>query len=665
MVQENTIHSKELNSVIELEDLSKDSVAVEPNRSQELQDEKAVESSQSHMVSDSLAQETPSLPVSIDQSSPTVPPKSFTVIDGTTIFDNDLPTPSPTYNHKVLNTRTKTVLIGVNLTADSIDAQQSQPVESISDVTPPMESTVLFDDRGTSQLGTNSQQDSPAQMQSDDVLQSLNETNSSLSDSAIANSSDIDDEKTASVVKSTESLKLDQPKSESVVEESGKNILNNLTSMHFAKNETNFEKSAENVPEKNEKIEQNESVIDENDNQIVDTKLSASVEDQDSSENSMESENEPIDVINDSEDKSIESDVPLDSNQLPDELHPNVLQSSTKVEDSVFDAPPEATDKPKVDPSLSQNVRSDTKLEDPIKVEKVESTTSPPAPRDAFASIHANMHHHGHVHAHHADNHPDHLHDHSSTSAPAVNVESSSLPPPVRAHPDSEPRVRIRSTVPNDRIHSSGGQVHSAIPQHITSSTPSPNDASPESTAQPQQSVPIISGVGQGTFKAINSFSTASPPIVDPSLHESQIDSDVYVAKPTTSKESDERNNNKSGARRRLLADRSGFVSVLHEIIPDEVELFFENFNLSLHAVVFTAIIAFNWCLMKVFIIFMKSSKLGSELKGRSVLSVPFQTNFSLLSSDLNNQAHRKIFFFEAEKEKLLSEINSIKNKVS
>ncbi|KAH9426651.1 hypothetical protein DERP_002750 [Dermatophagoides pteronyssinus] len=90
--------------------------------------------------------------------------------------------------------------------------------------------------------------------------------------------------------------------------------------------------------------------------------------------------------------------------------------------------------------------------------------------------------------------------------------------------------------------------------------------------------------------------------------------------------------------KRKLLAERVGFVSVIMEIIPDEVELFFESFNISLHAIIFTSIVAFFWCLMKVFIFFVSSSKKVRELQ------------------DTICQTQRKLYYFEAEKDKIKEE---------
>lgn len=77
-------------------------------------------------------------------------------------------------------------------------------------------------------------------------------------------------------------------------------------------------------------------------------------------------------------------------------------------------------------------------------------------------------------------------------------------------------------------------------------------------------------------------------------------------------------------SKRKMLAEKVAFVSVIMEIIPDEVELFFENFNISLHAVVFTSIVAFFWCLMKVFVFFISSSKKERELRGKSFSEIVF-----------------------------------------
>ncbi|KPM11124.1 hypothetical protein QR98_0096910 [Sarcoptes scabiei] len=69
-------------------------------------------------------------------------------------------------------------------------------------------------------------------------------------------------------------------------------------------------------------------------------------------------------------------------------------------------------------------------------------------------------------------------------------------------------------------------------------------------------------------------------------------------------------------AKKKLLAEKIGFVTVIMEIIPDEVELFFESFNVSLHVIICTSLVAFFWCLMKIFIFLINSNKKVRELRG-------------------------------------------------
>ena len=71
-----------------------------------------------------------------------------------------------------------------------------------------------------------------------------------------------------------------------------------------------------------------------------------------------------------------------------------------------------------------------------------------------------------------------------------------------------------------------------------------------------------------------------------------------------------------NSSRRKLLAERVAFVGVIMDIIPDEVELFFENLNVSMHAIVFTSIIAIFWSFTKVLTSFVNSSRKQGELRG-------------------------------------------------
>lgn len=72
-----------------------------------------------------------------------------------------------------------------------------------------------------------------------------------------------------------------------------------------------------------------------------------------------------------------------------------------------------------------------------------------------------------------------------------------------------------------------------------------------------------------------------------------------------------------NNSRRKLLGERVAFVGVIMEIIPDEVELFFESFNISAQFMVFSSIIAFFWSFTKVLTSFVNSSKKQGELRGK------------------------------------------------
>lgn len=105
-------------------------------------------------------------------------------------------------------------------------------------------------------------------------------------------------------------------------------------------------------------------------------------------------------------------------------------------------------------------------------------------------------------------------------------------------------------------------------------------------------------------------------------------------------------NANINASRRKLLTERMAIVGVIMEIIPDEVELFFESANISLHVIVFSSIIAFFWGFTKVVVSFVNSSRKERELR------------------DINCQVQRKIFYFEAEKDKLREEAKTAIDKL-
>ncbi len=110
-----------------------------------------------------------------------------------------------------------------------------------------------------------------------------------------------------------------------------------------------------------------------------------------------------------------------------------------------------------------------------------------------------------------------------------------------------------------------------------------------------------------------------------------------------------------NSSRRKLLAERVAFVGVIMDIIPDEVELFFENLNVSMHAIVFTSIIAIFWSFTKVLTSFVNSSRKQGELRGEcfylfTVCLRMFTTVYLTNHADITCQVQRKIFYFEAEK---------------
>jgi hypothetical protein len=92
--------------------------------------------------------------------------------------------------------------------------------------------------------------------------------------------------------------------------------------------------------------------------------------------------------------------------------------------------------------------------------------------------------------------------------------------------------------------------------------------------------------------------------------------------------------------------DGMNAIDVISDIIPDDIELVLKHFQISAHLVVFTSIIAFNWCLMKVLLSVLRSSKKETELR------------------DISCKAQRQVYYFEAEKEKLQAEIEREREKV-
>lgn len=127
-------------------------------------------------------------------------------------------------------------------------------------------------------------------------------------------------------------------------------------------------------------------------------------------------------------------------------------------------------------------------------------------------------------------------------------------------------------------------------------------------------------------------------------------------------------NANINASRRKLLTERMAIVGVIMEIIPDEVELFFESANISLHVIVFSSIIAFFWGFTKVVVSFVNSSRKERELRGLSFLFKVYKLKINvflfLKYLDINCQVQRKIFYFEAEKDKLREEAKTAIDKV-
>lgn len=120
----------------------------------------------------------------------------------------------------------------------------------------------------------------------------------------------------------------------------------------------------------------------------------------------------------------------------------------------------------------------------------------------------------------------------------------------------------------------------------------SANQAAP-APAQPAQP-------STGDHSAAASF-PASDALVDPAVYAEEANTTTITS---------------NSSRRKLLAERVAFVGVIMDIIPDEVELFFENLNVSMHAIVFTSIIAIFWSFTKVLTSFVNSSRKQGELRG-------------------------------------------------
>lgn len=129
----------------------------------------------------------------------------------------------------------------------------------------------------------------------------------------------------------------------------------------------------------------------------------------------------------------------------------------------------------------------------------------------------------------------------------------------------------------------------------------------------PQQHETVKSVTADADLQHHSNFVNPSvtPPNSAPSYPASDalVDADKYSAPAAE--------NLSNGSRRRLLAEKVAFVGVIMEIIPDEVELFFENANISMHVIIFTSIIAFFWCFAKVVVSFINSSKKERDLRGK------------------------------------------------
>ncbi|CAG2111319.1 unnamed protein product, partial [Medioppia subpectinata] len=76
------------------------------------------------------------------------------------------------------------------------------------------------------------------------------------------------------------------------------------------------------------------------------------------------------------------------------------------------------------------------------------------------------------------------------------------------------------------------------------------------------------------------------------------------------------------------------------DLIPDEIEIVLHKYALSPQVIVFTFIISFCWCLAKILISCFSSSNKETELR------------------EMCNKSQRQAYYFEAEKEKLQSEVH-------
>lgn len=169
--------------------------------------------------------------------------------------------------------------------------------------------------------------------------------------------------------------------------------------------------------------------------------------------------------------------------------------------------------------------------------------------------------------------------------------------PEVEENPSPKPNIDLNDSKPN--LDSKAPTVDST-PEVDTKQNTSPITASQEEVPQPDSTT---------------NDSSEQSILSEPALHEANhmVNQNDYHT-----------NVNSNIFKRKQLTERVAFVSVIMEIIPDEVELFFENFNISLHAVIFTSIVAFFWCLMKVFVFFIRSSKKERELRGEKKLAFYF-----------------------------------------
>lgn len=106
------------------------------------------------------------------------------------------------------------------------------------------------------------------------------------------------------------------------------------------------------------------------------------------------------------------------------------------------------------------------------------------------------------------------------------------------------------------------------------------------------------------------------------------------------------------------------YLDSIESVLPDNIKVILQHLHISSHLLAFTAI-SFLWCFAKVILAFITSSKKESELKGWCAFKLKncFCNKWNLFT-DKTCKIERKLFYVEAERQKVKEEIESHKEKV-